>query len=234
MYVPKGNPRALEAVYNMMGMITQKNGFPLFGAQIVFDEPRDWKGEIIVVGRTADLPGDLMASAPLKVMSEGKVPYPVVRSWDTELTVAFSQQVSEFGAGVGALMQFESPYRIGRSVVLLTASGEADLAEMGKAVLDPAVQGAINGDLVLIGLTAPDYKTTALRVGDRYTTGDRGEITRVEAYLYSHPRVFRALMYGSVVALALVAFIGLRNYRRRRLLRTRQTSSQPGNPPVNG
>jgi len=225
-YVPKGNPRALEAAYNMMGMITQKNGFPLFGVQIVFEEPRDWKGEIIVVGRTADLPGELLNSVPLKVLSEGKVPYPVVRSWDTELTVAFSQQVSEFGSGTGALMQFESPYRIGRSVVLLTASNEQDLATMGQAILDPGVQGAINGDLVLVELKSPEYKTTALRVGNQYTTGDRGEITRVEAYLYANPRVFRTILYGSILALALVAFIGLRSYRRKRVRSKEQVMPQ--------
>jgi len=183
----------------------------------VFEEPRDWKGEIIVVGRTADLPGELLKSVPLKVLREGNVPYPVVRSWDTELTVALSQQASEFSSGTGALMQFESPYRIGRSVVLLTASSEQDLASMSQAILDPGVQAAINGDLVLVELKSSDYKTTALRVGNQYTTGDRGEITRVEAYLYANPRVFRTILYGSILALALVAFIGLRSYRRRRV-----------------
>jgi hypothetical protein len=220
--VPKGEPRALEAAYNLMGMITQKNGFPLFGMKIAFDEPKDWGGEIIVVGTAADLPTSLLRGAPLKALRDGKVPYPVVRSWDTELTVAMSEQVSEFGAGSGALMQFESPYRTGRSVVLLTASGLRDLVAMGEAMLDPRVQASATGDLMLVELdTAPDYKASALRVGQRYTTGNRGDISRVEAFLYANPRVFYAILVASIVALALVAFVGLRSYRRKRV-RTRE------------
>jgi hypothetical protein len=222
LYVPKGEPRALEAAYNLMGMITQKNGFPLFGMKIAFDEPKDWGGEIIVVGTAADLPTSLLRGAPLKALRDGKVPYPVVRSWDTELTVAMSEQVSEFGAGSGALMQFESPYRTGRSVVLLTASGLRDLVAMGEAMLDPRVQASATGDLMLVELdTAPDYKASALRVGQRYTTGNRGDISRVEAFLYANPRVFYAILVASIVALALVAFVGLRSYRRKRV-RTRE------------
>jgi hypothetical protein len=217
-YVPKGNLRALETAYNMMGMITQKNGFPLFATQIVFAEPKDWKGELVIVGTTSDLPDEVLRGAPLKVLKEGKVPYPVVRSWDSELMVAFSQQESGFGSGSGALMQFESPYSIGRSIVLLTAGNDSDLAAMGQAILDPAVQAAVQGDLMLVDLAnPPNYKTTAMRVGNKYTTGDKGEITRVEAYLYAHPPVFYAILFGSVLVLSLVAFVGLRNYRRKRM-----------------
>ncbi|MGE5467294.1 MAG: cellulose biosynthesis cyclic di-GMP-binding regulatory protein BcsB [Ignavibacteria bacterium] len=216
-YVPKGNRAALEAALNLMGSITQKNGFPLLGVQIVFDEPKDWAGELIVVGQTPDLPDKLFGGAPMKVLKEGSVPYPVIRSWDTELTVAKSRQVSDAGSGTGALMQFESPYRIGRSIVLLTAGTESDVAAMGQAILDGTVQGAAQGDLMLVDLTkAPDYKVTSMRVGDRYSTGNRGEITRVEAYLYEHPRVFYGILFGSILALAAVAFVGLRNYRRGR------------------
>jgi hypothetical protein len=217
-YVPKGDPRALEAAYNLMGMITQKNGFPLFGIQIAFEEPKDWNGEIIVVGASADLPAQILKGAPLKALRDGKVPYPVVRSWDTELTVALSEQVSELGAGSGALMQFESPYRTGRSIVLLTASNQRDLVATGEAMLDAGVQGSTTGDLVLVDLASPpDYKVTALRVGQRYTTGNRGDINRVEAFLYANPPVFYAILFGSIVALALIAFVGLRNFRRKRI-----------------
>lgn len=216
-YVPKGNREALQTALNLMGLITQRNGFPLLGTRIVFDEPKDWNGEIIVVGRTADLPEDLMKGAPLKALGDGKVPYPVVRSWDSELTLALSQQVSSAGKGVGALMQFESPYRLGRSVILVTAGGDEDIATMGQALLDPAVQGAAQGDLMLVDLSkAPEYKATSLRVGERYSTGNKGEITRFEAYLYAHPRIFYGVLFGSILALAAVAFVSLRNYRRKR------------------
>jgi cellulose synthase (UDP-forming) len=217
-HVPKGKPRALEAAYNLIGVITQKNGFPLFGIKVVFDEPRDWEGELIVIGNTTDLPADVIKGVPLKAVRDGAVPYPVVRSWDTELTMAVSEQVSELGSGTGALMQFESPYRLGRSVLLLTGNDDDDVAAMGLAMLDPGVQGSATGDLMLVDLArAPDYKVTALRVGKRYTTGNRGDITPVEAFLFANPLVLYALLVCSILALALIAFFGLRNYRRARV-----------------
>lgn len=225
-YVPKGNPRALEAAYNLMGVITQKNGFPLFGIDIVFDEPRDWKGELIIVGSMPDLPVEVLKGAPLKAHREGEVPYPVVRSWDTELTIAYSEQVSELGPDTGALMQFQSPYQLGRSVVLLTGSRDEDVVAMGEAMLDPGVQGAASGDLLLVALkNAPDYKINALRVGQRYTTGNKGEISRVEAYLYANPRVFYVILASAILVLAFAAFYGLRNYRRKRV---RTEDATPG------
>src|SRR6185436_1295021 len=90
------------------------------------------------------------------------VPYPVVRGWNTEASAATSRQQSALGSSRGLLMQFQSPYQPGRSVILLTASAADDLLLTSQMLLTGQVQAQSKGDLVLIEPGTPDPKVTAM------------------------------------------------------------------------
>jgi cellulose synthase (UDP-forming) len=209
--------RTLAAALNLVGLATQRNGFPMFGLTYTYDRPRE-PGEILVVGASPAIDKDMRASAPLKLLEDGvTVPYPVVRGWNTETSAAFSRQQSALGSGRGLLMQFQSPYQAGRSVVMLTASGPDDLLAASRMVLLGQVQSQAKGDLVLIepGPTV-DPQVTSMEVGARYATGKKGSYSPVESFLYTRPIVYYATIVTVLLAFAVALFYGLKKWRARR------------------
>jgi len=216
-YLPGGDEASLATALDLVGMVTQRNGFPLFGTQVTFTEPVGWHGEIMVIGKATAIPRSMMAAAPLKLMDVASVPYPTIRSWNAEASIAYSRQKSGLGGGIGMVMQFESIYKQGRSVVLFTSQDEEGLRTLGDALLDPGVQGGITGDLVFIDLTNPKYPVTSLKVGKKYTTGNKGDISLVDSFLYANAYVFYGLVALSIVGLAWLVYWRLKKFRAKRV-----------------
>ena len=216
-YLPKQDHASIMAALNMVGMITQKNGFPLFSVLVRFDEPKEWDGEILVVGTTASIPQTMMNAAPMGLTGVAKVPYPVSRGWDSEEAPAITQQQSGLGAGMGVLMEFESTLKRGRSIILLAADSENDLRRVGEAMLEPSVQANLRGGIALINLTAPEYKVSTMAVGKKYTTGDGGKISPIDSFLYKYPYAFYGLAVFIVLALGMMGFWALRRLRAKRM-----------------
>lgn len=215
-YLPKADDVSLAAALNIVGMITQRNGFPLFGTQVTFTEPKDWGGEILVVGRADAIPLRFMEAAPMKLADTVSVPYPTIRSWNAEASIAYSKQKSALGGGTGIVMEFESIYKQGRSILVFTSQNDEGLAALGDAMLDPGVQGGITGDLVVIDLSNSKYPVTSLRVGKPYSTGNKGDISLLDSFLYSNIYVFYGLIATVIILLALLAYWGLRRFRAKR------------------
>src|SRR6185436_9057651 len=68
--------RTLAAALNLVGLATQRNGFPLFGITYTDDKPAA-AGELLVVGSGTTMARELRAAAPPKMMEDGVVvPYP--------------------------------------------------------------------------------------------------------------------------------------------------------------
>jgi hypothetical protein len=216
-YLPKHDSASIDTAFNMIGMITQRNGFPLFGTQVVFAEPSDWKGDMLVIGKASDIPASILGRAPMQADGISSVPYPVSRGWDSETSIAFSRQKSGLGEGSGVLMEFESAQQKGRSVVLVTAQTEKDLLTLGDALLEPGILSRISGDMALIKLDVPDYELTSLLSGKKYTTGDKGDISFVDSFLYANKYVVYGLIALAVIALSMTGFWLLRRYRKRRM-----------------
>lgn len=215
-YLPQHDSGSIDTALNLIGMITQKNGFPLFGTRIAYVEPKDWKGEMLVIGEAAAIPKSIMTHAPLQPDGIADVPYPVSRGWDSEISIALSKQQGGLGAGTGLLMEFESKNEAGRSVVLATAQTENDLLLLGDALLSPGIQNSVTGNVALVELNAPEYTVTSLSVGKKYTTGNKGDASWVEAFLYGNPYVLYGLIALTVVMLSMVGYWLLRRYRARR------------------
>ena len=209
--------RTLASALNLVGLATQRNGFPMFGLTYTYERPTEG-GEILVVGASPAIDKDVRASAPLKLLEEGvTVPYPVVRGWNTETSAAFSRQQSALGSGRGLLMQFQSPYEAGRSIVMLTASAPDDLLAASRMLLTGPVQAQTKGDLVLIEPgPAAEPQVTTMEVGARYATGKKGSYSPVESFLYTRPVVYYAAIVAVLLAFSAALFYGLRRWRAKR------------------
>lgn len=216
-YLPQPDSASIDTAFNLIGMITQRNGFPMFGAQVVFTEPADWKGDMLVIGRTGGIPKSIMDGAPMQTDGLSTVLYPVVRGWDNETAISLSKQRSGLGEGSGALMEFESTHQKGRSVVLATAQTEKDLLTLGDALLDSGILSRITGDIALINLTVPDYDLTSLSSGKRYSTGDKGEVSFIDSLLYANIYLIYGVIALAILVLSMILFWLLRRYRAKRI-----------------
>ena len=215
-YLPQPDNASIDTAFNLIGMITQKNGFPLFGTHVTFTEPENWAGEMLVVGRTSAIPKSIMDRAPMQTDGVATVPYPVNRSWDSETSISLSTQKSGLGEGSGLLMEFESANKKGRSVVLATAQTEKDLLALGDALLKPGIQARMTGDLALIKLDVPDYDLTSLAVGKKYSTGNKGNVSIIDSFLYANIYVLYGLIALTILVLSMLGYWLLRRYRGKR------------------
>jgi len=217
-WLTEKDDRVLAAALNVLGVATQRNGFPLFEMAFTYEKPAA-EGEVLVVGRMASLGAELLKAAPLKVVDgEMQVPYPVVRGWNAALTAsATSRQKGALGPRRGVLMQFQSPWHSGRTVTMLTAERAEDLLMASALLTTSAVQGQTRGDLVLIEPGDPEPKVGAMDSGARYATGKKGSYSPLESFLYTRPWAYYAAAAVGVLVLCLGLFFALRRWRAKRL-----------------
>ncbi len=209
--------QALASALNLVGIATQRNGFPMFEMNFSYDRPVG-ESEVLVVGSLKSVPVELRRVAPLKILDDGVVvPYPVVRGWNTEFVQsASSKQVSQLGVDRSLLMQFESPWYPGRTVTMLTASRPEDLMAASRAMLTSAVQGQTKGDLMLIETDGVEPKVTSMEAGTPYATGKRGSYSVIESFLYTRPMAYYGFSIAGVLLLGAAMFFALRRWRAKR------------------
>lgn len=216
-YITDKDTRSIAAAYNVMGILTQKNGYPLFAMDIVFKEPVGQDAEVFVIGTNETIPPGISGVTPFNIKGEANVPYPVIRSWEDEGQIAYSKQKSALGDDKGIFMQFQSPYKEGRSMMVATATTSAGVYELSKALLDYGVQGTIEGDVALIGLSAPDYPVHSLKVGKSYFTGKSGDISKIDFYLHSYPYIYYVALVVTILIITFAAFYFLRRRWKKRM-----------------
>ena len=216
-WLTEKDDRVLAAALNMVGVATQRNGFPLFEMEFTYERP-PVGGELLVVGRIPTVPLELRQAAPLKLLDDGVVvPYPVVRGWNSEFVQsATSKQKSVLGSGRALLMQFQSPWHSGRTVTMLTGTGAEDLFEASRALLTASVQGQTKGDLVLIEPGEPEAKVSAMEAGSPYATGKSGTYSPLQSFLYSRPVAYYGVSAGALLLLGIALYFALRRWRAKR------------------
>jgi hypothetical protein len=216
-YLASRDADTISAALNLIGVITQKNGYPLLEMKYSFKPPQNFKGELIIIGDIAAIPDDIKRIAPLNLTKQTTVPYPVIRSWNDETSLAFSKQVSGLSPGRGAVMEFQSPYAEGRTAVLLTATSTKELLDLTYAIMEPAVQAKCEGDLVLIDLKPPDYNVVSMNIGRKYFAGKAGKVSKIDMYLYTYPWLYYAALALVIIVLSLLFFYLLKKHRERRV-----------------
>lgn len=209
------DPNLAAAALNLVGMITQKNGFPLFETRVTYGTPRP--GEVLALGRIGTLPEALRQAAPFNAETTAMVPYPVVRTWENEVKLAYSKQSGALGSGRALLTMFQSPSQPGRTVLMLTGETIDDVLAGSEAMLDPAVQARGAGDVVLIERAEPEHKITALSVSARYVTGERGRFSAFESFFYTNPWLYYAAIGLASMLFLLGLYLWLRVRRSRKI-----------------
>lgn len=218
-YLAHPDEKVVASALNIIGLMTQKNGYPLFGIEINTKAiPSGYNGELIVMGDIKSIPPDIKKASPLSLTTPSTVPYPLVRDWEGEETYAVSKQVSDAGANSGIVSEFQSPYKEGRSTVMITATSTDALKALCEALLEPHVQAAALGDILLVDLnTAPEYKVTAMRAGHKYTSGKLGKISKIDFYVSSYPYLYYVAIVLIILAVSFSIFFILKKARKRRL-----------------
>ena len=224
-WLTERNDKVLAAALNLVGVITQRNGFPLFELEFTYEQPTD-AVELLVVGSVKSIPNTLWKAAPLKLLEDGvTVPYPVVRGWNAEFVKpASSKQKSLLGPNKGLLMQFQSPWSSGRTVTLLTGSGPDDIAFASAALLTPGAQSQSKGDLVLIEpgtpdpnkFGEPDPRINAMVAGTPYATGQKGSYSAIESFFYTNAIAYYVAGALAIIVLGASIYFGLMAWRRKR------------------
>lgn len=216
-YLADDDPAMGEAALNMIGLMTQKNGYPLLGLRFTHTDTPTWKGDALVLGTLASLPDSLRLKTPLVMGGESLVPYPTDKNHEND-SDAFvkSRQISGLGANRAAVTQFQAPGTEGRSVVLVTADSVANIREVAHHLLDPGVQGAIKGDIAILKLDETPPRISAMLAGESYYTGKEGKLSEIEFFLHSHPKMYYlavGLMGLLITLLAIGQLVRMRNRR---------------------
>jgi hypothetical protein len=213
-WLTEKDDRVLAAALNVLGVATQRNGFPLFEVEFTHERPKA-EGEVLVVGRLGSVDAELLRVAPLRIVDgEIQVPYPVVRGWNTEHSApATSRQKGALGTRRGVMMQFQSPWYSGRTVTMLAAERAEDLQAASMLLTTSAVQGQVRGDLVLVESAEPDAVVSAMDTGARYATGKKGSYSPIESFLYTRPVAYYGAAGLGLVLLCVGLFFGLRRLR---------------------
>lgn len=216
-YLAGNDSDTVNAALNLIGMISQRNGYPLFGTRITYADPKEFEGELIVVGKFDAIPEHYRLKAPLRLAGESTVPYRFTRNWGDEQTVATSKQICTVEPGKGALMEFLSPFSEGRTVVMMTAATGKDLEALSGALTESQVQSACSGDLAIVDLEHPEFKVDSLLVGKKYISGRSGEVSALKRYLYFNPWLYYLALALVIIVTSLLLFYLLKQYRKRRL-----------------
>ena len=218
----------LSLALNLAGIITQKNGYPLFGLETTNQVPENYDGEVVVIGEVDQINQDILSRSPLQLGEFNKVPYPAFESWDERASLAFSTQRSEMGEHQGLITQFESPYQIGRTMTLFAAKTTQGIERLSDALWEFTVQGAARGDLMLVDYVfnpnqferfgdGRDFRVTALQAGKTFYTGKGGDVNPVQFYLDLYPWLFWLALALSGGALVFVVYVLLKRQKDRRL-----------------
>jgi len=208
--LPEIDNHHLAAAYNMISILSQKNGYPLLGMKIATEVPANFDGEILMIGTLDTLPKRYLELAPLKFGDLNRVPYPVYQGLDKKTALAFNTQESKLGLNKGVLMQFESPEKNGRSVVMLVAKNGEAVERLSLALQDSSVQAAAKFDLALIDFIEDQkkleltgdpwrYAVSTVNAGGNYLTGKGGKISPAKSVLTTHP-----YFYWGLVALVIL------------------------------
>lgn len=243
-FLAEKSMNTLSAALNLLAISSQKIGYPAFGARFTFDAPKEPNREILAVGPAAQIPQDLLKAAPVRFSRDGSISYPQLKKADPESRdedswirrllsrfisppavertlspprAAFSRQVSGLGGEKALFSQFQSPYQIGRSVVLLSAASSQDLLRGAVMMWEPVVQGRIAGDLAILELTYPEFQVASTELGSKYYVGERGPVSRLSSLLYTYPWLFLGLLAVAFIILGYAIYHLLKRQRRKRI-----------------
>ncbi|GJL72585.1 MAG: hypothetical protein NMNS01_17840 [Nitrosomonas sp.] len=217
-YLTDVSDKSISSAMNLVSLMTQKNGFPLLNMPITLELPDNWQGDIFVIGHLSSLPAEFGQQSPLRIGKTTRVAYPANHGWESEFSLAHIHQTSSLGDGKGLLMQFESPYQKGKTVMTISAEKDEDLLGLSQVLFNHEVESQIFGDIALIEMSRPEPIVSSLEVGAKYLTGKNGEVSEIDSFLHSHPYIYYILFGTLILGLTYTIYGLLKRYRAVRKL----------------
>jgi hypothetical protein len=227
-YLTSPKKELADAALNVIGLITQKNGYPLLGLKMSLEEPKGWDGEILLIGETGSIPDAMQKNAPLSLALDSNIAYPVLRDWGDKTVWATSKQRSGLGSNIGLFMENQSPYKPGRTVLTMAAVTAGDVLALSLALMEPGVQANIKGDLTLVQLTPPDYKVDNESVGEKYSVGKYGKFEWKDYIFAFVKEYYYIFLAATFIVLSLGLYAWLRRHERRRIEGNRRDATSGG------
>ncbi len=238
-------PQAAAAAVNAVALCAQKLGYPPAAlGWAVAPEALPADRDLLVVGALSSIPAALLAASPVRGLDPLRLTFPLqprprphaaepVDFWARpprpqaptpthpgDTTAHSPVQVDLtgiLGAGRGAMMQFQHPQASGRTVTLLATGDAAELPALGRLLWEPTVQAAVQGDFVLLRLTAERPAAIALDLGPTYYIGAPGRIPALQNFINSHPLPALGVLLALLLVLCILLVRLIRGRRRERL-----------------
>ncbi|MBR7961635.1 cellulose biosynthesis cyclic di-GMP-binding regulatory protein BcsB [Burkholderia vietnamiensis] len=216
------SPEELEAYLTMLGHMGQWTGFPALRVQVA--RPGDVaalegrKDLLVIDGSPASpLLSRWRTALPLSIDQQGgagatRVAFSVKERWRNGVGMADGGAHIEQTGQLAALAGFELPGSHGRSVVALTATDQARLADLLDVFEKPGLVSQLQGDLALVRPGQVD----SLRVGEPYVVGFVPWYARVWTHAARHPVVLGVVGVVAGLLLALGVFSVLQRIAARR------------------
>jgi hypothetical protein len=215
---------ALETMLFVMGRMGRATGFPALRYTLVNARDKDKVANDDLVWIAAAGTDTTLAQwgKQLPVLVEGARRRLLAPAWlfggntmtpvPTTANATASTDIDSNGA-LAAIVGFESPLKAGRSVIAISASSPAALAQAQDALEQPALIDQVRGHVALVrGSRISSYETS-----ESYDVGELPWWMRLWVILSRHPLVLALLGLFSGLVLGSMAYVALRRIAARRL-----------------
>ena len=228
---------------NLASYLGQVSGMSPAEISVVFD-PSDAKDkDLMVIGQASRLPQNIAQKAPLGLFGQSaQIRYPQfldltqvskrsmwqkleekLESYSRLFPVSARNQISEVHAQkvkldekTGLLMEFESPFSKGKSVLLWTGKDSAVFLSTSQMLWSGRLRSLASGDLVLYSVIDPQT-VYSFKIGPDYYTGKLSKTEKVDFLLRSYPWLFYSVLGICFLVLAVIFGAYLRWRRKKRL-----------------
>ena len=235
--IPDGSRSSFIAAVNLLSLSSQKTGFPPTKAKWSLKIPDSVDKDIILVSKASTIPDSFKKAAPLNLTTPGPLKLPQLerarghedieqKSFWSRLIYSKKAKVKDlnfkdsslvvvsvdpvFTTGRAALVEFQSPYFIQRTVMMLTTNSNTDMMKAGRAIWDRGVQASCKGDTALINLKSKKYDTLSLRLGSSYYLGEVSSVPYVDYYANNYPLWFVGVTILLCFALSFTIYLLLK------------------------
>lgn len=214
-------PQDLAALLTVLGHMGQWTGLPALRVQVLRagQAQNVQNKDVLTIGDSASgvLPSAWHAALPLSIAMDARgqvtrTAFSVREFWRDGLHVAEgSARLDETGP-IAALLGFELPGSHGRSVVALTGTSPARLADLLDVLEKPDHLAQLQGDVALVR----GGRVESMRVGDTYVVGYVPWYAQIWGRAIRHPVLLGVLGALGGLLLAIAAFTALQALSARR------------------
>lgn len=217
----------IEAMLSMLGKMSASTGYPALAFRLLPQSQLDQAGDsdlLVIAGGNGNSQLQNWGKGLPALLEQGRRTFtPLTKlenrfydwfGWHESRPEPVAGRAILDGDGpLAAMTGFESPYKAGRSILLINATTPSALPMISKALDDPGLIDRIHGDLVLLR----GEELESFRVNDVYYVGDLPWWRWLWFHLHRHPLLMSLAAVGAGLLLALLAFAALKGLSRRRL-----------------